>query len=281
MLPRVSSGRIRQVGHRSYYVESLPESASNAGIVAGEHAVAVVDSRLTPSLGKELRGAAGALADRPPRQFFLVNSHFHGDHWFGNAGFRDAVIISSEWTRTALAESWQQQVDIFAEIRPQQAGDFRSTPPVLPMVGVTGCLRVDLGGGAVTAQGMPPAHTPGDLVVRSDDDVIFAGDLVFNGHWPVLWDADVAGWLRCLGELRELPARVVVPGHGPAGGPELIDAMTACLGLLQRVANSPDGDRDALVAASPFADWLHADRIAPAVRMIRNQLPKEAAHHDA
>lgn len=281
MAPRVSSGDVQQVGDHVYVVESLPEAASNAGVVVGEHSVAVVDSRLTPFLGHELRRFVADLGNRQPGQLFVVNTHFHGDHWFGNAGFPDAVIIASEWTRTALVRSWREQAEVFAEIRPQQASVFRSVPPVLPTVGVSDRLRMDLGGHAVTLRRMPPAHTPGDLVVRSDDDVVFVGDLVFNGHWPVLWDADVAGWLRCLDELLNRPARLVVPGHGPAGGPEIIQNMAACLRLLQEVAESSEDSRDELLAASPFRDWLHADRVAPAVRKIRGQTSKEIACDDA
>jgi glyoxylase-like metal-dependent hydrolase (beta-lactamase superfamily II) len=59
------------------------------------------------------------------------------------------------------------------------------------------------------------AHTDHDLTVWDDaSGTLFAGDLVVTQHVPVL-DGSVLGWLVVMDELALIPARRVVPGHGP------------------------------------------------------------------
>ena len=50
--------------------------------------------------------------------------------------------------------------------------------------------------------------------------VLFAGDLVFNGGTPFVLMGSVAGSLAALGRVRRFGAPMIVPGHGPVGGPD-------------------------------------------------------------
>lgn len=268
--PKVSAGQIRRICDGMFYVFSTPEGASNAGIVSGSEATVVVDSRLTPALGAELAAVVGEEFRGADASLMVVNTHFHGDHWFGNAGFTGAVIVSSEWTREALRSAWRSQIERFVALRPERAEEFAAVDARLPQVGISDQLSVDVGGHKLSIDVVRPAHTPGDLVVWGDAGrAVFTGDLVFNEAWPVLWDADVAGWLTALDEIAAKAPDVVVPGHGPCGGVELVERMGAALELLTRLSHKEESAWPALVERSPFAGWSRLERIAPSVQRIR------------
>src|SRR5262249_19051914 len=106
------------------------------------------------------------------------------------------------------------------------------------------------------------AHTDNDLTVLDQTSgTLFAGDLLFLRHLPVL-DGSLKGWLAALDELARVPARRVVPGHGPvADWPAALEDQRRYLArLAQDVrAGIKDGETIATVAkraaATERARW--------------------------
>ena len=86
---------------------------------------------------------------------------------------------------------------------------------ISPTVLVADALTLDLGSKTLTLRAWPAAHTDNDLSVFDEKSgTLFAGDLVFVTHTPVL-DGSLRGWLAAIGDLDRLPAHRVIPGHGP------------------------------------------------------------------
>ena len=263
---------VRRLSRRVLAVESDPAGAANAGIVLGDERVLVFDTRVTPSLGDELARAVLAATGARTADLIVVNSHFHGDHVFGNGAFRGATIVASASTMAAENREWRRQVAIFERLRPHDAEEIRGAAVATPTFGLAGPTRVDLGGVDVELEPVGPAHTEGDLVAHlPSEGVAFVGDLVFNGHWPSMWDADVRGWLTTLRRLGGCAASTLVPGHGPAGNPTMVGRMSECLQFLVALERDDGGDQAAAIAASPFADLLHPARVDEGRRRVREQ----------
>jgi len=57
------------------------------------------------------------------------------------------------------------------------------------------------------------------------DGVLYSGDVVYAGRVPFIGDADTRQWLQAIDQLLAIPARVMVPGHGPASMHPRADAQ--------------------------------------------------------
>lgn len=185
---------------------------ANCAFVVGKTGVAVIDTGGCALWGQRLREAIRSVTPLPVR--YVINTHVHPDHVFGNAAFEvdGAEFIGHAKLRPALAARGQFYLDNIVEtLGPLAEG----TRIVSPTMGVTDRQEVDLGGRTLRLRAHPTAHTDNDLsVFDTATATLFTGDLLFLTRIPAL-DGSLKGWLDVLAVLREIPAKRVVPGHGP------------------------------------------------------------------
>ncbi|UCF05794.1 MAG: MBL fold metallo-hydrolase [bacterium] len=201
---------------------------ANAGFVVGEQGVLVIDSRYTPALALELRDVIQSVTDAPIR--YLVNTHYHPDHTWGNEVFKNegALIIARPETRSALETYSPVYMEYYRERKPETFRKLKDINVVLPDSTFEDMLTIDLGGVTVVLEYFGPAHTAGDCIVTVPRDrVAFTGGILSNGYHPNLGDqgADFDNWLRILDRLDGMDLRYLVPGQGKVCRSNALDAQ--------------------------------------------------------
>ena len=206
------------------------DNIANTGFVIGDRCVAVIDTGGSPAEGRALDAAIGKITKLPV--CFVINTHVHPDHMLGNEAFeRDGVeFIGHENLPRAMA----LRGDTYRRRAAEYSGNVANPPKiVLPERTVGGTVQLDLGQRMLTLRAHGTAHTDNDLSILDEQSgILFAGDLVFLDHLPVL-DGSINGWLDELGQLMDKSLRAVVPGHGPAeaewpvAGAATVDYFTA------------------------------------------------------
>lgn len=202
--------------HQGRYELQSPDNRgdmANASFVVGNDAVAVIDTLGSAVAGGELREAIRRVTDKPIK--YVINTHMHPDHVFGNAAFTaDNPIFVGHYK---LARGLATRADRYLAINKQMLGEqaFEGIEIILPTLAVEERQELDLGGRRLVLEAQATAHTDNDLIVTDTaTNTLFLGDLLFSVHVPTL-DGSIKGWLDLLEQLGQRDAARVVPGHGP------------------------------------------------------------------
>jgi quinoprotein relay system zinc metallohydrolase 2 len=195
--------------------ENLGDQA-NIGFVVGERCVAVIDPGGSLAVGKALKAAMRRVTDKPVCH--VVITHFHPDHFFGAAAFREPgvqFVAHAGYARTMAVRS-RPYLNALRRDLGAAADGSEIVPPTMLVERVA---TLDLGGRTLELRAWNVAHTDNDLTVfDASTGTLWLGDLLFVDHTPVV-DGSIRGFIEVLDELARLPARVYVPGHGRTDAP--------------------------------------------------------------
>ncbi|MEO9873545.1 MAG: quinoprotein relay system zinc metallohydrolase 2 [Anderseniella sp.] len=212
----IAPGVFVHTGKHELFTPDNAGDVSNSGFVIGSEAVAVVDTGGSKAVGLALKAAVRARTKLPIR--YVINTHMHPDHVFGNAAFvsDNPEFIGHYKLANALAARKEQYLQAN---KPLLGHAFEGVEVIPPARSIKGVEILDLGNRKLRVEAHATAHTDNDLTVKDEQTAtMFMGDLLFSGHIPVV-DGSIRGWLAVMDKLAAEKITLVVPGHGPASMP--------------------------------------------------------------
>ncbi len=197
----------------------------------------LVDTQCDLSHARQMMSLIADVDSTPPR--YVVNTHEDADHVWGNQLFPESEIIAHQsvpqrmrdvadpepirkldrsirnrFTRQILR--WLHPGLFAVGTQLQQDYNFDEIELVFPTRLFDEQLGIDLDGLAVHLLYVGPCHQVGDVIVHvPEEEVVFAGDIVFQECTPIGWAGTCENWMAALDLSVELKPKTIVPGHGP------------------------------------------------------------------
>jgi cyclase len=204
---------------------------NNTGLIAADGEAVCIDSCATQARTLSFLAAVRSVTSSPID--ILVNTHHHPDHTNGNGLLGARTIVAHTACRAELAVApWPPPPGVFA---PVVWGEIDARPPSLCFESTA---RLHATSREIDLRHLgAAAHTTNDVIVwLPDERILFAGDLAWGAGTPFALSGSISGWLSALERLEALAPAIVVPGHGPVGGPELLTATADYLQFVQDIA---------------------------------------------
>lgn len=226
---------------------------SNSGFVDLGTELVVFDSFSTPAAARELRKVAEELTGKKVK--YLINSHYHGDHVFGNQVYEDSTILSTSKTRNLFIEQnvlrdievEKEEMTVYLKglkAQYENASDetiklsilnqynemnkiFEALPEmrmVYPTVTFEKKIVIHGTERNVELYALGGGHTPCDTIMFvPEEKIAFTGDLLTEGiHFPIYNPID---FIDILNKIKTMDIETVIPGHGNVSTIDLCDTV--------------------------------------------------------
>lgn len=260
----------------------LHEGLTNAGIIIGDDSVLVIDSLRVPSFARDLIQDVKTITEKPIG--FVIDTHSHWDHSWGNEEFPEATIIGhkncyAEMIDMEWNEEWRKKVVSSNDPWSEEGNLVNITPPNMTF---ETSMQLYFGGREIDLKYFGRAHTSGDIYIHlPKEKIVFTGDVAQDGGVPYLGDCYPADWPETDNQLASLPIERFMSGHGPIGDHNaLVEAKDFIHTLVDSLKHAIADGQDSLEASkyvinemSPkYGDWRSFDRIGENLPSVYDKL---------
>ena len=258
---------VRQIASDLYFFYDY--DGSNAAFLVTDEGVLVVDTRQHPRAGQDLLDRIRKITSTPIR--WVINSHFHGDHTFGNATFRREGAIFAAHSETARLMQLVQPKEMA-----RRGGYFKShdydpddVKLVLPDVTFDKSMTIHLGGREVRLLYLGPGQQDGDtFVLFPHARALFTpGSFAKHSMPNMAFTTSVETWIKLLDQVAAMDVDVLLPGHGDLANRADVKELSAMLAdeyatVKAAIARSmPLAEAQRTLTFPQYHDWRNYGRL--------------------
>jgi len=196
-----------RVSDNVYWFQSDIYAQVTAGVVAGPQWAVLIDTLALPEETLAIRSFIEEELDIPVR--YIINTHYHADHTWGNCFFPGATILSSFACREAMANVGLEALEASKKENPA----FKQIKQVIPHITFRqGQISLRVGKKTLTLRNSPGHSDDGISVLVEEDRVLFAGDAFLPV--PYIVDGDIEELLNTIKGIEKMGLENIVQGHG-------------------------------------------------------------------
>jgi len=196
-----------RISDNVYWFQSEVYAQVTAGAITGSQWAVVIDTLALPEETLAMRSFIEEELNVPVR--YIINTHYHADHSWGNCFFPGATILSYSMTRDIMAEKGPTSL----ETARKQNGSFRQVKLVLPHFTFSnGSLTLRIGKKNLILMHTPGHSQDGISVLVEEDRVLFAGDAFMP--LPYFVDGDIDQLNETIKNIGKMGLENIVQGHG-------------------------------------------------------------------
>ena len=294
--------RFERIADGIYYgtASGTMQVGANSPVFVTDTEAMIIDSGTSPAAGRALVQDVKALTDKPVK--YVIDSHFHYDHLFGNQVFGpDVQIIGHDHTRERLKANTLEQYTFLTSVRPvpervaalrqrisqetdpqqkatlerqvqnslayvEQVKEVKQTPPNVTFDNTMTLYR---GGRELHLMYLGRGHTDTDVVTfLPRERIVATGDLM-ESVISYMGDSYPEEWIATLEKLKALDFDTVLPGHGvPFKGKERITAFQEYLRDLIAQTNALKRQGLSAEDAAPKIDLMKHAATFPQIRAV-------------
>ena len=207
---------------------------NNPVIVQTSKGIVILDPGGSNAAGEMIINKIRSFTDTPIVTVF--NSHAHGDHWLGNEAIKnsypDAIIYGHKKMKNKVdsgnGDFWLDTVNRLTK------GSANGKKVVSPDKTVSNGDEIKIGDTTFRIHHKGAAHTTGDIMVEIvEHKILYTGDIVRNGMIGIMEDgSSFTGNISAIDHALNLKANHYIPGHGKAGGAEIMRNYQSFIKLL-------------------------------------------------
>lgn len=196
-----------RVSENVYWFQSEIYAQVTAGAVTGTQWAVVIDTLAIPEETLQMRRYIEETLGMPVR--YVINTHYHADHTWGNCFFPGATVLSHSLCRKAM----QEKAIPALEITKQSNQAYSNTKIVLPQMTFSeGTITLRVGKKNLILMTTPGHSADGISVLIEEDRVLFAGDAFMP--LPYIVDGDIDVMSEVIKQIGKMGLENIVQGHG-------------------------------------------------------------------